>query len=116
MLGFTYNFENYSTDYRNGIDSHLGWGVMQSVSAHWHAGVAGYVYYQLTGDSGSGDSCGPCKSRVASLGPQVTYTFTVSGQTWSADLRAYYEFWAQNRLEGVSVFATLNIPLGPTAK
>jgi len=116
VMGFTYNFENYSTDYRNGIDSHLGWGVMQSVSANWRVGVAGYVYYQLTGDSGSGDSCGPCKSRVASLGPQVTYTFTVAGQPWSADLRGYYEFWAQNRLEGVSVFATLNIPLGPAVK
>ena len=109
--GFTYNFENYSTDYQNGIDSHLGWSVLQSVSANWRVGLAGYVYYQLTGDRGSGDNCGPCKSRVASVGPQVTYNFTVAGQEWSADVRGYYEFWAQNRLEGYAVFATLSIPL-----
>jgi len=114
--GITYNFENYSTNYRNGIDSHLGWGVMQSLSEHWQAGVAGYVYYQLTGDSGSGDTCGACKTRVASVGPQATYTFKVAGHVWSADLRAYYEFWAQNRLEGVTVFATLTMSLGPTVK
>ena len=112
--GFTYNFENWNTNYQNGIDSHLGWSVTQSVSATWRVGLAGYVYYQLTGDSGSGNTCGPCKSRVASVGPQVNYNFTVAGQQWSANLRGYYEFWAQNRLEGYTVFATLSIPLGGT--
>jgi hypothetical protein len=115
-VGFTYNFENYSTDYQNGIDSHLGWSVMQSLSATWRVGVAGYIYYQLTGDRGSGNQCGPCKSRVASIGPQVSYTFTVAGQAWSADLRGYYEFWAQNRFEGYTVVATLSIPLGDAKK
>ena len=115
-VGFTYNFENYSTDYQNGIDSHLGWSVMQSLSATWRVGLAGYVYYQLTGDSGSGNTCGPCKSRVASVGPQVTYNFTVAGQAWSANLRGYYEFWAENRLEGYAVFAALSIPLGNPQK
>jgi hypothetical protein len=110
--GFTYNFENWSTDYQNGIDSHMGWSAMQSLSPTWRAGLAGYVYYQLTGDSGSGNTCGPCKSRVASVGPQVNYTFTIAGQEWSANLRGYYEFWAQNRLEGYTVFLTLSIPLG----
>jgi hypothetical protein len=114
--GFTYNFENYSTSYQNGIDSHLGWSLAQALSATWRVGLAGYVYYQLTGDSGSGDNCGPCKSRVASIGPQVSYTFTVAGQEWFADLRGYYEFWAQNRLEGYTVVATLSIPLGNAKK
>jgi hypothetical protein len=114
--GFTYNFENWSTDYQNGIDSHMGWSVMQSLSAKWRVGLAGYVYYQLTGDSGSGNTCGACKSRAASVGPQVNYTFTIAGQEWSANLRGYYEFWAQNRLEGYAIFATLSIPLGGTKK
>ena len=116
VVGFTYNFENYDTDYKNGIDSHLDWSAMQALSKRWRAGIAGYVYYQLSGDSGSGDTCGSCKSRVASIGPELTYTFTVAGQQWSADLRGYYEFWAQNRLEGYAVFATLSIPLGGAKK
>jgi hypothetical protein len=116
VVGFTYNFENSSTDYQNGIDSHLDWSVSKFLSAAWEVGIAGYVYYQLTGDSGSGDTVGPFKSRVAAVGPQIGYTFKVSGQQWGANLRGYYEFWAENRYEGYAVFATLNIPLSSAEK
>jgi hypothetical protein len=115
-LGSTYNFENDSTDYKNGIDSHLGLSAMQSLSAIWRVGFSGYLYYQLTGDSGSGNSCGQCKSRVTGIGPQVNYTFTIAGQDWSANLRGYYEFWAQNRLEGYALLLTIGIPLGSQTK
>ena len=111
VVGFTYNFENSSTDYQNGIDSHLDWSVSKFVSPAWEVGIAGYVYYQLTGDSGSGDTVGPFKSRVAAVGPQLAYTFKVGGKQWYANLRGYYEFWAENRYQGYAVFATLNIPL-----
>ena len=53
VVGFTYNFENPDTDYQNGMDSHLDWGASQFLSEHWHVGLVGYVYQQLTGDSGS---------------------------------------------------------------
>ena len=111
VVGFTYNFENSSTDYQNGIDSHLDWSVSKFLSAAWQVGIAGYVYYQLTGDSGSGDEVGPFKSRVAAVGPQIGYTFKVRGLPWYANLRGYYEFWAENRYEGYAVFATLNVPI-----
>jgi len=116
VVGFTYNFENSSTDYQNGIDSHLEWSVSKFLSAAWEVGIAGYVYYQLTRDSGSGDTVGPFKSRVAAVGPQVGYTFKVGGQQWVANLRGYYEFWAENRYEGYAVFAALNIPLSSAEK
>jgi hypothetical protein len=116
VVGFTYNFENPQTNYRNGVDSHLGWGLMKSMSDRWSGGIAGYVYYQLTDDTGSGNTCGPCKSRIAGVGPQAIYSFTVGAQQWSLDMRAYYEFWAQNRFEGVAAFVTLSIPLGTPAK
>lgn len=111
VAGFTYNFENNSTDYQNGIDSHLDWSVSRFLSSAWEVGLAGYVYYQLTGDSGSGDEVGRFKSRVAAIGPQIGYTFNVRGQQWYANLRGYYEFWAEDRYEGCALFATLNIPL-----
>lgn len=116
VVGFTYNFENSSTDYQNGIDSHLDWSVSKFLSAAWEVGIAGYVYYQLTGDSGSGDTVGLFKSKVAGVGPQVGYTFKVAGQPWYANFRGYYEFWAENRYEGYAVFATLNIPLSSAGK
>jgi hypothetical protein len=116
VVGLTYNFENTSTDYQNGIDSHLDWSVSKFLSPAWEAGIAGYVYYQLTGDSGSGDTIGPFESKVAAVGPQVGYTFEVGGQQWYANLRGYWEFWAENRYEGYAVFATLNIPLSSAEK
>ena len=110
--GLTYNWENTHTDYKNGIDSHLDWAASRFVSPNWELGVAGYVYYQLTGDSGSGAKLGPFKSHVAAVGPEIGYQFTVGGQQWYANLRGYWEFWAQNRYEGYAIFATLNIPFG----
>lgn len=110
-VGVTYNFTNPDTDYRSGIDAHLGASAMVPLSASWRAGLTGYVYYQLTADGGNGNGCGPCKSRVAGVGPQVNYAFDVAGQSWSANLRGYYEFWARNRLQGYAAFASLSIPL-----
>ena len=77
------------------------------------SGMVGYVYYQLTGDSGSGAKLGPFKSKVASIGPEVGYAFTIGGLPAYANVRGYWEFWAENRLQGYAVFATLVIPLGP---
>jgi len=113
VIGFTYNWENPDTDYQNGIDSHLDWAASQFLSANWEVGVVGYVYYQLTGDSGSGAKLGSFKSRIASIGPEVGYAFTIGGLPAYANVRGYWEFWAQNRVEGYAVFATLAIPLGP---
>ena len=110
--GLTYNWENSDTKYKNGVDSHIDWAASQFLSANWEVGLAGYVYYQLTGDSGSGAKLGPFKSRVAAIGPEVGYAFKFGGLPAYANLRAYYEFWAQNRVSGYAVFATLVLPLG----
>ncbi|MEZ5463278.1 transporter [Dokdonella sp.] len=112
VLGLTYNWENEDTNYRNGVDSHLDWAASQFLSANWQVGIAGYVYYQLTGDSGSGAVLGPFKSRVAAIGPEVGYVFAMGGKQAYTNVRGYYEFWARNRVEGHAVFATLAIPLG----
>ena len=116
VAGVTYNLENGSTDYQNGVDSHLDYAVSQFLTEHFHAGIAGYLYYQLTGDSGSGAKLGGFESKVAAIGPELGYFFTVAHHQWYANVRAYYEFWTENRLGGFAVFATLNIPLGGSSK
>ncbi len=110
-FGVTGNFTNPDTDYRSGADAHLGVSAMTPVSPSFRAGVTGYLYYQLTGDGGAVNACGPCKSRVAGVGPQLNYAFDVAGREWSANLRGYYEFWARNRLQGYAVFASIAMPL-----
>lgn len=121
VAGLTYNLRNSQTDYRNGIDAHLDWAVSQFLSANWQVGLAGYVYYQLTDDSYPNTGAqgairekelGGFRSRVASVGPEVGYLFKIGKQTGYLNLRGYWEFWAQNRLEGYAFFATLDLPLG----
>jgi hypothetical protein len=112
VVGATYNWKNNQTNYKNGIDSHLDWSLSQFVSQHWQVGIAGYVYYQLTPDSGSGDSLGAFKSQIAAVGPQVGYLIKINNKQAYINLRAYKEFWAQNRVEGYATIATISIPLG----
>jgi hypothetical protein len=110
VLGMTYNFENHDTDYRNGNDLHLDLAASQFLSESVHAGLVGYYYPELSGDSGSGAKLGDFKSRVAAIGPQVGYFFKVGGRKWYANLKGYYEFDAKNRPEGWNTW--VEIPLG----
>jgi hypothetical protein len=116
VVGFTYNFENPDTDYQNGIDFHLDWGASQFLSEHWHVGLVGYVYQQLTGDSGAGATLGDFKSRVVGIGPQVGYFFALWDRKWYVNVKGYYEFAASNRPDGWNVWLSLLIPLSPAKK
>jgi hypothetical protein len=125
MLGFTYNFENTETDYQNGIDMHLDWGVSQFLSKTTMVGVAGYLYYQLTDDTYPTDTplgelrerlLGGFRSKVAAIGPQFAHTFEAGGVPIYTTVRGYYDFWAENRLQGGSVYLQAVIPLGGPTK
>jgi hypothetical protein len=114
--GLTGNAENQSTQYRNGVDSHLDYATSYAITPNVQIGVAGYLYYQLTGDSGSGAKLGPFLSKVSGVGPEIGWNFNVGRQQWSANLRGYYEYWSQNRVRGTTGFFTLSIPLSPPPK
>jgi hypothetical protein len=114
VIGATFNLINPSTQYRNGIDAHLEWGASQFTSLQ--VGAVGYVYDQLTGDSGSGAKLGPFESRVIGIGPQIGYLFPVAGMQGYVNLKAYDEFDARNRPSGWNAWLTLSIsPSAPTA-
>jgi hypothetical protein len=108
-LGFTGNFENYSTNYTNGLDSHLDLAAAQFLSQQLFVGAVGYVYQQLTPDHGQLAVLGSNESRTRGVGPQIGYNFSVAGIY--TNLRAYWEFDSYRRLQGHAVFATVNIPL-----
>jgi len=109
VIGFTYNFRNPDTDYRNGIDGHLDWGVSKFVTQQVHVGVVGYLYQQVGCDSGSGATLGCFRSRVAGVGPQIGYLFPFGGMQGYINLKGYGEFAAENRPEGWNVWLTLVI-------
>ena len=109
VFGLTYNFTNPDTQYRSGTDAHLDWAFSPYVSDKLHIGAVGYFYNQLSGDSGAGAALGEFKSRVAAIGPQIGFFLPLGDRQGYLNLRAYYEFAAQNRLEGWNAFVTFSI-------
>lgn len=108
--GITFNLENSDTDYKSGEEFHLDLAVIQHLSDKFHLGLVGYVYNQLSGDSGSG-AADDFKGRVYAWGPVIGATIPL-WQKHNLFLkgRYYNEFDALNRLEGeVYLFtATVN--------
>ncbi|MGB9396250.1 MAG: transporter, partial [Pseudolabrys sp.] len=114
-LGFTYNFENTHTQYQNGIDMHLDWGASQFLSKQLQVGVVGYLYNQLSCDSGTGDRVGCFESRVAGIGPQIGFIIPISKEYQGyLNLKGYWEFDAANRADGWNTWLTFAItPAAP---
>lgn len=102
QLGFTYNFENSATDYQTGTEMHFEWAVGKDFGNGFTAGIVGYDYRQLTGDSGAGAIYGDLKGSVDAIGVGASY-LTPMGQF---SFRHYREFNAVNRFEGSATMAT----------
>jgi hypothetical protein len=114
--GLTGNFENTSTNYTNGIDWHLDWGASQFLTKQVQVGLVGYVYDQLTPDSGCAPVLCPFKSQVLGVGPQFGYIFPIS-KDWQGyvNLKGYGEFDHANRPDGWNAWLTFVIsPAAPT--
>jgi hypothetical protein len=109
VTGLTYNFKNTETDYQNGIDWHLDWGLSQFVSKQVHIGAVGYFYQQLTADSGAPPILGDFKSRVVGIGPQIGFIFPVGNMQGYLNFKGYKEFDAENRPEGWNAWVTFAI-------
>jgi hypothetical protein len=108
VLGFTYNFENTFTNYKNGVDMHLDWGASRFVTKEWQIGLVGYFYNQVSCDSGSGDRVGCFESRVLGVGPQIGHIFKVSDDYQGyLNVKGYKEFDSEHRPEGWNVWVTL---------
>ncbi len=110
VLGFTANLENTSTNYTNGVDMHLDWGASQFLSKQLMVGAVGYLYDQLSCDSGSGDRVGCFESRVVGVGPQLGYIVPIN-HDWQGYLnfKGYREFDADHRADGYNVWVTFAI-------
>src|SRR5262249_45076586 len=97
------------TQYQSGIDAHLDWAISPYLSDKFHLGAVGYVYNQLTADSGPGARLGEFKSRVAGIGPQIGFFFPIADREGYLNLRVYYEFNARSRRGGWPAYATFTV-------
>jgi hypothetical protein len=89
VAGLTGNFRDPSTGYTSGLDFHLDWGASQFLTKQVQVGLVGYVYEQLTPDSGCAPILCPFESRVIGIGPQFGYIFPVAGMQGYVNLKGY---------------------------
>lgn len=111
VSGMTYNFRNPDTDYQNGIDWHLDWGLSQFLSKHIHVGAVGYIYQQITNDNGAPSVFSDTKSRVIGIGPQIGYIFTIGKTHAYINVKGYYEFESAYRPKGWNTWFTFSIAI-----
>jgi hypothetical protein len=116
VTGLTYNFKNTNTDYQNGVDWHLDWGLSHFLTKQVHIGGIGYFYQQLTDDSGAPPILGNTKSAVVGVGPQIGYLFPVGDLHGYLNVKGYYEFDSTYRPKGWNTWLTLSIsPAAPSS-
>jgi hypothetical protein len=118
VTGLTGNLENPSTNYTSGIDWHLDWGASQFLTKQVQVGLVGYVYDQISPDSGCAPVICPFESRVLGVGPQVGFIFPVGNMQGYLNLKAYGEFDNANRPDGWNAWLTfvLSPPPPPAAE
>jgi hypothetical protein len=115
LTGFTYNLMNPSTGYQNGLDWHVDWGVSQFITRQFQLGAVGYFYQQVTPDLGAAAFLGSNEARVAAIGPQVGFIIPAGRVQTYLNLKAYWEFAAENRPSGWNAWVTLAFSPSPPA-
>ena len=112
--GFTYNLMNPDLQYQNGIDFHVDWAASQFVSKNVQIGLVGYVYQQVTGDSGPGARLGPFLGRAIGIGPQIGFIIPVSKEYQGyLNIRGYKDVEVENRANTWSTWVTFAISPAP---
>lgn len=110
-VGMTFNGTNNATDYRTGTEFHVEWAASKALTSALSAGVIGYHYQQLTGDSGAGATLGAFKGRVTALGGTIAYNFEAGTTPVTARIKVLREFEAENRTCGTVGLLTVALPL-----
>ncbi|MGL4973735.1 MAG: SphA family protein [Bosea sp. (in: a-proteobacteria)] len=110
-VGVTMNRENEVTKYRTGTELHWEWSISKKFDNGFSIGPAGYVYEQLSGDTGAGARLGSFKGSVRAVGAGIGYEFKAGSIPITARLRYFREFDTRHRLKGDSVFLGVSLPL-----
>lgn len=103
-VGYLVNAQNTATKYRTGQGIHLDYLIGQHFSNELSIGLAGYMYRQVTGDSGSGALGGPFKLQANGLGPAVSYTFEMHDTDIRITAKWLRDFGVVNGLSGSHFF------------
>jgi hypothetical protein len=114
VAGVTYNLMNPYLQYQNGIDFHVDWAASQFLSKNFQIGVAGYLYQQLTDDTGPGAKLGGFRGRAIGIGPQVGFIIPMSdGYQGYLNIKGYKDVEVENRASTWSTWATFAVSAAP---
>jgi hypothetical protein len=113
-VGMTFNAENPATNYKTGNEFHFEWAADQHFNKQFDAGLVGYYYDQVTGDSGSGATLGAFKGRAVAIGATIGWNFEIGKMPVSTRIKYFHEFDVENRAQGDAVFLTVSVPLSIT--
>jgi hypothetical protein len=111
VIGLTFNRKNPTTDYRTGTEFHWEWSVSKTFDNGVSIGPAGYVYRQLSGDSGSGARLGDFRGEVWAVGAGLGYAFKIGPLPVTTRLRFFHEVQTERRLKGNAAFLSVAFPL-----
>ena len=107
FAGVDFNQENADTKYKSGIQAHLE-GTLAQHFPIWGglagAGVTGFYYNQLTGDSGEGAIYGDFKARSVGAGPTLSFVKKAGNTDILAELKWLHEFSTTKRVKGDTIF------------
>jgi hypothetical protein len=86
------------------MDGHIDLGTSYALSDALYVGGVGYLFNQVSPDTGGNPRLGGFRSRVMGVGPQLGWSFTVGRLAIDLNVRAYWEFAAENRPEGWNAY------------
>jgi len=113
VTGFTYNYDNPYTHYRNGIDWHLDWGASYFITKQVHIGPVGYFYQQISDDKGAPPFLDGNRSRVIGVGPQIGFIIPMGSVQGYLNIKGYGEFDAERRASGWNMWVTFVVSPEP---
>jgi len=101
--GVTFNTENEDTHYDSGSVLHAeisAQRLLPAGSGFFGIGFNGFLYEQISGDSGTGATQGDFKGRTMGIGPVIDYILPTKTGTWVFEARWLPELDTKNRIEG----------------
>lgn len=113
FAGFDINTKNNATDYQSGASFHLDGTLAQHLPlgklGFIGVGANGFLYQQITGDSGSGAKLGDFEGRTAGVGPVVSFVTKIGNNDLAIEAKWLPELNVQKRLKGDIVWVKIGL-------
>ncbi|MHB8069594.1 MAG: SphA family protein [Desulfobaccales bacterium] len=110
-LGYTVNVKNPATQYTTGQELHLEYYLGQHLPLGFAAGLTGYIYNQMTADTGTGATLGAFHGQTIALGPCLSFNGKIGSHAIGVSARYYNELKVHNRFDGQACYLTLSLGL-----